>query len=151
MKSIDIATVQDIEEINNIISKVNADKTHPHSYCALSLDDFEDSEKKVIFVRRHGKQITAFLSFHCRKSFQKEDVGSFEVFAHPDLKGKGNGSALIEFVEQYAKENTKLNRIEIGVLHNNPRAKKLYKKKGFTSLDKGKHTKGEWMEKVIKR
>ncbi len=148
MKIIDIATETDIEKLNTLIAKVNADKTHCHEYYQLSVEDFDEIEKKIIFVTRYCNQITGFLSLHCRNSFQNDNEGTFEVFAHPDFKGKGYGSALIDRAEQYVIKESNIKNLKIAVLNNNPRAKKLYIRKGFISLSKDH--KGEWFFKKIK-
>jgi GNAT superfamily N-acetyltransferase len=148
MKDTCIATKADIDELNSLISKVNADKTHDHKYCSLNLDDFEETGRKVIFVTRFKNQITGFLSLHCSRSFQDSDEATFEVFAHPDFKGMGFGSDLIDLAHQFLIKDSKIKTLKIGVLNNNPRAKDRYVKKGFTSLGPG--AKGEDYYKNIR-
>ncbi len=144
----DFATAVDIEELNNLISMVNADKTHEHTYCRLVEDDFNQSHSKLIFVTRADKQITCFLSLHCKYSFEIDNEGVFEVFAHPNLKGQGYGSTLIDQAEEYAINETNIKKLEIAVLNTNPNAKKLYIRKGYISS--GKVRKGEYFFKKLK-
>jgi len=55
------------------------------------------------------------------------------IVVHSDLRGKGIGSRLLEEIGKYAKEN-QFNRIRLDVIDINPKAKKLYERKGFKAV-----------------
>jgi len=55
------------------------------------------------------------------------------IVVHSDFRGKGVGSRLLEEVVTYAKEN-EFNRVRLDVIDINPKAKKLYKRKGFKAV-----------------
>ncbi|KHD05784.1 molybdopterin-guanine dinucleotide biosynthesis protein MobC [Candidatus Thiomargarita nelsonii] len=55
------------------------------------------------------------------------------IVVHSDFRGKGIGSRLLEEIGKYAKEN-QFNRIRLDVIDINPKAKKLYERKGFKAV-----------------
>lgn len=55
------------------------------------------------------------------------------IVVHSDFRGRGVGSRLLEEVVTHAKEN-EFNRVRLDVIDINPKAKKLYERKGFKAV-----------------
>jgi len=134
MIKIDMAVAQDLDGINHIRSEVNADPISSHELGDVGLEDIEQSENSVTFVASDNDQIIGYLSLHNTTSFQNDDDATLEMFVHPDRQGEGIGTALLERIFQYASKNTKLKRLILGVLNDNPSARKLYVRKGIGSI-----------------
>jgi ribosomal protein S18 acetylase RimI-like enzyme len=55
------------------------------------------------------------------------------IAVHADSRGKGVGSQLLEKIAIYAQQN-KFNSVRLDVIDINPKAKKLYERKGFKAV-----------------
>ncbi len=55
------------------------------------------------------------------------------IVVHSDARGKGVGSRLLSEIADYAKEHG-FNRVRLDVIDINPKAKQLYKRKGFKAV-----------------
>lgn len=64
------------------------------------------------------------------KEAEVEDLYIDTVCVAPNYHGQGMGTALFQFVEQYAKENGHA-RLSLAVEQNNTKAQKLYAKLGY--------------------
>jgi GNAT superfamily N-acetyltransferase len=66
------------------------------------------------------------------------------IAVHADFRGKGVGSRLLEEVANYAKVH-KYNYVRLDVMDLNPKAMKLYKRKGFETVNSGYITYLRWI------
>ena len=53
------------------------------------------------------------------------------IATHPDHTGKGLGSRLLKWAEEYARKNARAQFLSLGVMKANEGARKLYERKGF--------------------
>jgi len=88
--------------------------------------DILQSEKRVTFVYEKETKIVGYLILHSEKSFQ-DDNGSaeFEMCIHPNYRKKGTATKLLEHALSYAKEETNLKCIKLGLSKDNIKIKKL--------------------------
>lgn len=146
MSKIDIATSQDLKQINDLISAHNSERPIYFEPANFEMYDFGQTEKRIIFVARGEDSIIGYLSLHCENSFQNDlDIAGFEILVHPHYRRNGEfqsgetGSAgikstatdLVNKAINYLEKNTKINRLELLVKKENVRAKKLFVRLGF--------------------
>ena len=55
------------------------------------------------------------------------------IFVHPDARGLGVGSALLDAIERHAAAQG-LRQVRLDVIDSNPRARALYDRRGFTAV-----------------
>lgn len=86
------------------------------------------------FILRH-KPEAAYAQAHWQKELLYDKVFVIYTFAvHPDYAGKGVGFQMLQYIEQYAKEQ-KVESIRLDVVDVNVPAIHLYEKSGFTYID----------------
>ncbi|MCA9387057.1 leucine--tRNA ligase [Candidatus Dojkabacteria bacterium] len=88
----------------------------------------ENPESNLI-IRENGK-ILGWLGL----MFEEDNVISFGVYVHPDHRGRGVGSALMNYVF----EKNPSHKFKIEVSKNNTRAIELYKRQGFEEVGESK-------------
>ncbi|WP_286269101.1 GNAT family N-acetyltransferase [Thalassotalea hakodatensis] len=76
-----------------------------------------------------GNWAAIIFSFYERKP-KKSELLMDGIVVHTDSRGKGIGSKLLEKVADYAQENH-FKSVRLDVIDTNPKAKVLYKRKGF--------------------
>jgi len=71
---------------------------------------------------------------HCRPPsprFGFRHTASLGISVHRDWRGRGVGTALMQGLIDFARENPRIKRLELSVFHNNPGAIHVYEKLGF--------------------
>ena len=132
MHKIDIATAQDLDEINNLRSAIRASFTNYD----LGLEDIKQSGKRITFITRNSGQIVGYLSLHSSISFQTDNKAVFEVGIHPDYEGERRATDLVKRAIQYTQEKTNLRHVEALVKKSKPESEGMLKKIGFRVLHK---------------
>ena len=66
------------------------------------------------------------------------------IAVHRDFRGIGIGSNLLDEISRYAREN-KYDQIRLDVIETNPRARKLYERKGFKAVKTEKFPYLRWL------
>jgi len=79
-----------------------------------------------------GNWAALIFGLYQRKPAQGELVMD-GIAVHSEARGKGIGSRLLEEIENYAKEHG-FDRVRLDVIDINPKAKKLYERKGFKAV-----------------
>ena len=150
--TISIAKPQDLDKINHLFSAIRADSdSHYKPPVDYTLDDVRQTGKnRVVFVAKDNGRIAGYLDLHSERSFQTDNIATFEMGVHPHGRLKGCATSLLKETLQYVREETKLQRFEIKVLKNNLKAKRLFIKIGFCYLNQS-HPKGDDMALNIER
>ncbi|TYS16140.1 GNAT family N-acetyltransferase [Rossellomorea vietnamensis] len=86
------------------------------------------------FVAVHDGVVIGFAGLHQGKG-RRSHSGTLFIMIHEEFQGKGAGSALIKKLLDMADNWLMLERVELTVLDNNLKAKKLYESLGF--VDEG--------------
>ena len=146
---IGIADSGDLDGISSLRNRIWEDTTSSHKTSALGVNDIERSAKRITFIARKDAIVVGYLSLHNGTSLQEPVDADFEMFVLPEAQGKGIGTMLMRVAEEYAATETNISRLTLGVLNDNPNARRLYERNGFYSL--GKDSIGERMAKDIKR
>jgi GNAT superfamily N-acetyltransferase len=89
---------------------------------------FNDSEKNIIVVEDNNI-IVGFIEFVIRDKKTKS-LWIDELFVNSDYRRKGYGKALMDYVDQFAKENN-CQRVEFNCWKFNDNAIKFYNKLGY--------------------
>ena len=79
-----------------------------------------------------GHRATLIFALYERKSRSGELLMD-GISVHPDARGQGVGSRLLEAVAEHAAENG-FDRIRLDVIDTNPRARQLYERRGFAAI-----------------
>lgn len=127
----DISTCADIlcSVYNNELWMCRWDKETAVEY----LNDFFESKKFVGYVAEDEGGIIAGIFAHEKVWWNNSEVFVEEMFVNPDRQGKGIGTALLNKVEEYVKDN-KLAGITLSTNKYAP-APKFYEKNGFGNCE----------------
>ncbi len=93
---------------------------------------FTEDDNSVLFLYLDHGEVVGLLSFESFASTpQCRHAGAFGVSVLATHRGTGIGTALVEALVVWAAGHPEVRRLELEVLGNNPRAKKLYRSLGF--------------------
>ena len=152
MTEINIASAQDLKGINQLRTAISNDPCSIYKPSwDLSHEDILESKNRITFVSKNKTQIIGYLIVHSNSPFNDSDNDAeVEVLGvHPDHRGQKEATKLLKYAYQYTGDKTNLNHLKLRVSKDNPKAKKLFEKEGFSTCCSG--AKGEWMVKDIKR
>ena len=104
----------------------------------------QDLDTKTLFVYREGEELLGIVVLN---EFQDEEYAEINwststddknIVVHrlavrPDQQGKGIGRKLMDFAEQWSREN-KYDAIRLDTYSQNPRNQRFYTKRGYTDL-----------------
>lgn len=142
MIKVRFATEEDAKSISNICSKawkVTYANIYSKDYIGKVIDEFynveriakESSESSSYWhgyiVAYEGKKILGCIG----GAIEGETGSIYVLYVDPDHKGKGVGSALLEFLTDHQKENYGITRQEVFVTTGNMMGIPFYEKKGF--------------------
>ena len=91
----------------------------------------EASESGLILLAFERGRIVGELTLHVGKLKSQRHLARLGISLGPSSRGFGLGSVLLEAALEYARKHAELERIELGVLADNLRARALYRKYGF--------------------
>lgn len=146
MIKVRFATKEDARSISNICSKAwkvtYADIFSPE-YIEKVIDDFynvdriakESSESSYSW---HGYMVAyeGQKNLGCIGGGIEGETGFIYVlYVDPDHKGQGVGSALLDYLTKYQKENYGISRQEVSVASGNMMGIPFYEKKGFEFVE----------------
>lgn len=90
-----------------------------------------DGEGKLAIVAEARYALVGFLNFNNNKRRRQKHGGAFGMSVGKEWRGKGVGSALLQTLLAWAKENSAIEKVCLGVFPENERGLALYKKFGF--------------------
>ncbi len=97
------------------------------------LSDFFENKKFVGYVAEEDGDLIAGIFAHEKVWWNNSEVFVEEMFVNPDKQGNGIGTALLNRVEEYVKNN-KLAGITLST-NKYASAPKFYEKNGFTNCE----------------
>ncbi len=86
----------------------------------------------IALVAENEDSLVGYLNFKNHNRRRQKHRGSLGMSVGEEWRGKGVGSALIETLLDWAKENPLIEKVCLGVFPENERGIALYKKFGFT-------------------
>ncbi|MCG8570859.1 MAG: GNAT family N-acetyltransferase [Spirochaetes bacterium] len=95
------------------------------------ITNLKESKNSVFLVAERKKQLIGILIFKGGKYQRIEHSGEFSLSVVKEYWGKGVGPALLEYLLNWAKENSLIKKINLKVRFDNYAAIKLYRKYGF--------------------
>jgi len=141
MLKIDIATIQDLEIINQIIKASNNDRESLHKFPLFDESTIEKTDTYVNFIaraRQHGAG--------CFELRRERGVATLDMICvHPKSRNKHIAKKILRYAIKYVRERMNLKRIELLVQKDNPNAIGLFKKVGFETFDTHNTDKGFFM------
>lgn len=104
----------------------------------------KDLETETLFAYREGNQILGIVvvnesqdeeygEIHWSTSEEDKNIVVHRLAVRPDQQGKGIGRKLMDFAEQWAKENN-YDAIRLDTYSQNPRNQRFYTNRGYTNL-----------------
>ncbi len=90
-----------------------------------------EDESHLIMVAEVDGNVVGQLDFSNGHRKRNAHTGEFGMGVHKDFRGLGIGSLLIRALVDWAKDNPRIEKINLGVHQNNDRAIATYKKIGF--------------------
>lgn len=112
-----------------------------------------DDPRKLALVAEAGDEIIGSLSVENGPFQRTSHTGTFGVSVRQDWRGKGVGTAMIEFLLEWAETNPLVEKVELSVFSSNANAIRLYRRLGF--LEEGRRAKairlapGEYVDEVL--
>lgn len=88
-------------------------------------------ESGLILLAWDRDRIVGELTLHCAKLRSQRHCARLGISLAVGARGIGLGSALLESALEFSRKQVRLERIELGVLADNHRARALYRKYGF--------------------
>ena len=90
-----------------------------------------DHPAQIVIVAEVGGSMVGMLNFKNDPHKRLTHVGSLSMSVRPEFRRKGVGTALLQSVIDWAKENPVIEKVAFGVFATNQPAIGLYKKMGF--------------------
>ena len=90
-----------------------------------------DSKNSLLIIAFDGNLMVGMLGFSGAKREKMIHMGFMAMMLHPDYRSQGLGAILLKEMIKWARQKTKLVRLELGMMKSNKIAFKLYKKTGF--------------------
>lgn len=145
MLKIDIATIQDLKIINQIIKASNNDRESRHKFPLFDESTIEKNDTYVNFIARDRQQGTGCFTLRRERSIANLDM----ICVHPKSRNKHIGEKILRYAIKYVRERMNLKRIELLVEKDNPNAIGLFKKVEFEIYDTFNNDKGFSMGREI--
>lgn len=99
-----------------------------------------DEPGQIILVAELGSCIVGMLSFENGARKRLAHQGALHMSVQPEFREKGIGSALLQSLIGWAKDNPIIEKLALDVFATNQAAIRLYKKNGF--LEEGRRVRG---------
>jgi len=99
-----------------------------------------DHPAQIVLVAELGGSIVGILNLENGSRQRLSHVGSFGMSVQPEFREKGIGTALLQSLIRWAKENPVIEKVTLAVFATNRPAIDLYKKMGF--LEEGRRVRG---------
>ncbi|MFL8952844.1 GNAT family N-acetyltransferase [Helcococcus kunzii] len=140
------ATIEDAKDISDICSKawrITYANLYSKQYIDKVIDELFTIDRIVKECRESSSDWHGYIVAHdgqhilgCIGGASESETGFIYIFyVDPDYKGQGIGSALLEFLTKYQKENYGINRQEVYVTTDNMLGIPFYKKCGFKLVE----------------
>jgi RimJ/RimL family protein N-acetyltransferase len=141
MLKIDIATIQDLEIINQIIIASNNDYDSRHKFPLFDESTIEKTDTYVNFIARARQHGAGCFTLRRERGIAILDM----ICVHPKSRNKHIAEKILQYAIKYVRERMNLKRIELIVQKYNPKAIGLLKKVGFETFDTPNTDKGFFM------
>lgn len=130
-----VATMEDAEKLDNLLSKLIEDEKNNYddSIESTIVNDFYKNiiikDDTMIYLCENHDSIVGYIYAFIDGNKGKIDA----LFVEKDYRNKKIASNLIEYTKKWFQDK-KINYVEISVLSKNIIAKELYNKSGFTTF-----------------
>lgn len=124
-----LAVMKDAEQSGYMLYAPDERNLAPASLCKL-IQSINQSPTSGFFIAEHDDEILGYLLLKAETLSRTSHRAQIAVGVHSKSRGKGIGTALFDYVIQWAKES-QLHRLELTVIEHNEQAVHLYKKMGF--------------------
>ncbi|KZE64426.1 alanine acetyltransferase [Fictibacillus phosphorivorans] len=126
-----LTSVEDVKNLNvDVIQK--------------TLKDYLENPNYVQFIAEVEGKFVGKIDFKNGNNDKISHQGAFAMIILPEYRNYGIGSALLETLITWAKNNSKIEKICLEVMEDNIGAIQLYKKQGF--FEEGRKAKGVKLE-----
>ena len=93
--------------------------------------EYQEAIGSLILVVENEGQLIGTLDFKSNHKLRNRHWGEFGMGIHPDFRGQGLGRLILEELLRWARANPEVEKVCLGVLHENQVAHQLYLKTGF--------------------
>lgn len=94
---------------------------------------FHESDTKLALVAVHENEVVGLLDFSTIDRQRLRHIGDFGVSVLPDFENNGIARTMIQMLLEWASANPKIEKVNLKVSSNNPKAIRLY---GFLGFEK---------------
>lgn len=95
------------------------------------IESFQESDTKFALVAIHGNEVVGLLDFSTIRRERMSHIGDFGVSVLPDFENNGIARTMIQMLLDWASENPRVEKVNLKVSSNNPKAVRLYESLGF--------------------
>jgi RimJ/RimL family protein N-acetyltransferase len=112
-----------------------------------------DNPAEILILAELGGEIVGNIDFHVGSRQRTAHAGEFGMGMLPRVRSRGLGTLLLNRLIAWAQEVPQLEKINLRVISNNPRAMALYRKLGF--LEEGrrvreiKYSDGSYADEIL--
>ena len=95
------------------------------------IDSFQKSDTKFALVAIHENEVVGLLDFSTIRRERLSHIGDFGVSVLPGFQKNGIARTMIQMLLDWALKNPKVEKVNLKVSSNNPKAVRLYESLGF--------------------
>jgi RimJ/RimL family protein N-acetyltransferase len=99
---------------------------------SLWIDDYEQDPNALLLVAELEGQIIGVLDFKTKKRKRLSHTGEFGISVRPGFQDQNIGQKMLAHFIDWAKENPRIEKVDLCVFGSNKRAIHVYEKLGFT-------------------
>jgi RimJ/RimL family protein N-acetyltransferase len=112
-----------------------------------------DNPAEILILAELDGEIVGNIDFHVGTRQRTAHAGEFGMGILPNVRSRGVGTLLLERLIAWAREVPQLEKINLRVISNNPRAMGLYRKLGFleegTRVREIKYSDGSYADEIL--
>ena len=124
-----LAVMKDAEQSGFMLFAPDERNLAPASLIKL-INSINQTPTSGFFIAEHENKILGYLLLKAETLSRTSHRAQIAVGVHSKSRGKGVGTALFDYMIQWAKKS-QLHRLELTVIEHNEQAVHLYKKMGF--------------------
>jgi RimJ/RimL family protein N-acetyltransferase len=98
----------------------------------LIIENTNSMDNSIMIIAEIDSEIVSMVSMHCGTRPRTRHVGEFGITVRKPYWGLGIGSAMLDYLIEWAKGTNIVRKINLKVRSDNSKAIALYKKHGFT-------------------
>lgn len=144
------ANLKDLDSINGLITEHNSIANQSYRPLPFHTEDIVKSDRNIVFLLKTKNLLKGYLWLFSNQPFNAKNCEAQIILViAANFHTKGNGRYLLNFLIEYAKEHTAIEKLIAEIKNNNNASINLFNK--FHFIKKHENCIGCTFEKMIKR